>query len=55
MICYKQKENDIRVLERMVNLYKEKRDNKQMAKFEKRLILIKNSVKVNNLWLFIWK
>lgn len=42
-ICFKQKENDIRVIEKMVNLYKEKRDTKQLNKFEKRLALLKSN------------
>ena len=43
LICYKQKEHDVRVLERMVNLYKEKREIKQMNKFEKKLNLLKQN------------
>lgn len=49
-ICFKQKENDIRVIEKMVNLYKEKRDSKQLNKFEKRLALLKSNAN-KNAWL----
>jgi hypothetical protein len=43
--CLKQKENDERVVERLINLYKEKRDTKMANKYEKRLAFIKNNRK----------
>jgi thioredoxin-like negative regulator of GroEL len=43
--CYRQKEHDTRILEKLVVLYKEKRDNKMAAKYEKKLSLLKASHK----------
>lgn len=43
--CLRQKENDERVIERLINLYKEKRDIKMANKYEKRLAMIKNNRK----------
>ena len=43
MICYKQKENDVRVIEKLLNLYKEKREIKMINKFEKKLNLLKGA------------
>ena len=39
--CLKVKEHDPRIIERLITLYKEKRNNKMVAKFEKRLNLLK--------------
>ena len=45
--CLKQKENDERVIERLINLYKEKRDVKMANKYEKKLAIIKTNRKAH--------
>lgn len=51
--CYRQKEHDPRIIEKLVVLYKEKRDNKMAAKYEKKLALLKTSNKHKLNWYII--
>lgn len=46
--CYRQKEHDSRILEKLVLLYKEKRDNKMATKYEKKLALLRANHKNKN-------
>ena len=45
--CYKKKEHDPKVLEKLIQLYKEKRETKLVNKFEKKLMLVKTHKKAH--------
>ena len=52
LICYRQKESDIRVLERLINLYKEKRETKLIGKYEKKLNFLKQTKRNWYKWIY---